>query len=322
MEPLTHLSLCTDHSEWNESYYFVFYDKKSDLGGMTRLGFKPNKQEGMTFFFLFLPNGSAAGYFQERKVKDYTTSLKVGGIRHDYQSYQRWKYLFQGKMIFVKNSEDLPNVRKYPELINKTEKVKMDINFKPINETYEYSDHMTPESLKIGKKAGDKHWEQIGSLIGNIQIGHKNFKIDNALGQRDHTYGVRDWTNVGNWLYYVVWFDESLTINPASIITEDGRISTGGFLFKDGKNIPLRTIDVVDQQYREDGVFPISSTLKIVDTIGNNYILKAQVGSIIPVPFIDSKGNQSILVQSMGKFELNDRKGGYGSFETLRKVKN
>ncbi len=321
MESITHLDLSTDHPEWNESYYFVFYDKENNLGGMTRLGFKPNKREGMTFFFLFLPNGSAAGYFREKTVKDYNKTLKVGGVSHVYQNNSKWKYLFQGKMIFVKNPEDLPKVREEPGLISTIKKVLIDISFNPINDTYEYSDYMTPESLKIGKKAGDKHWEQIGILFGNIQIGNDNYVIKDVLGQRDHTYGVRDWTNVGNWLYYVVWFDKTLAINPAAIITDDGSMSTGGFLFKDGENIPLRTIEIVDQRYRKDGVFPISSELKIIDKLNNKHILKAKVGSIIPVPFIDSEGNSSILVQSMGKFELNGRKGGYGSFETLRKVK-
>ncbi|GAG56682.1 unnamed protein product [marine sediment metagenome] len=86
MEPITHPDHCTDHLEWNESYYFVFYDKQNSLGGMTRLGFKPNKEEGMSFFFLFLPNGSAAGYFREQKVKDYNKILKVGGVCHNYQT--------------------------------------------------------------------------------------------------------------------------------------------------------------------------------------------------------------------------------------------
>jgi len=104
-------------------------------------------------------------------------------------------------------------------------------------------------------------------------------------------------------------------------ITENGQFSIGGFLFKDGKNIPLVEISIVDQQFREDGILPISSELKILDAQGFEHILKAVVGSIIPIPFIDSEGNQSILVQSMGKFELDGLSGGYGSFETLRRVK-
>ncbi len=320
MEPITHLDLCTDHPEWNESYYFVFYDKQHNIGGMTRLGFKPNKEEGMSFYFLFLPHGSAAGYFREQKVKDYVKSLKVGGVYHNYQSKSKWKYQFKGTMIFVKNPEDLSKVREQPKLISGTEKVLMDITFEPINNTFEYSDHMTPESIEIGKKAGDKHWEQIAVLSGNIKIGNKNYKIENALGQRDHTYGVRDWTGVGDWLYYVVWFNNNLAVNPAAIITEDGRLSTGGFIFKDGKNIPLKTIQVVDQQFRKDGVLPISSKLKLVDDYGISHILKARVGPIIPVPFTDREGNRAILVQSMGNFELDGIKEGYGSFETLRRV--
>ena len=52
MEPITH-SIKSDHPEWNESYYLAFLNKEHNIGGVSRIGFKPNKQEGMTFFFLF-----------------------------------------------------------------------------------------------------------------------------------------------------------------------------------------------------------------------------------------------------------------------------
>ena len=286
---------------------------------MTRLGFKPNKKEGMTFFLLFLPDGSAAGYNLIQNVEDYSKSLQVGGVIHDCKKDSRWSYKFQGNMVVVKNPEDLPEVRKNPKLIVKSINVNMNIDFNALNEVYEYSENMTPESLEIGKKAGDRHWEQIANLNGYIQIDNTNFPVKNTFGQRDHTYGVRDWTGVGNWLYYVVWFNENLAINPAAIITEDGQLSIGGFLFKDGKNIPLIDIKIIDQQFREDGVLPISSELELRDLQGNNHLLKATVGSIIPIPFLDNEGNQSILVQSIGNFELDGITGGYGTFETLRK---
>jgi hypothetical protein len=321
MEPLTHRDLCSDHLEWNESYYFVFYSKEHNLGGMTRLGYKPNIQEAMTFFFLFMPNGSAAGYNIVRKVKNYTKSLNIGNVIHNRINDSYFNYKFKGNMIAVDNPEDLPKVRQNPKLIASNLKVEFNLNFHPINEVYEYSENMTPESLKIGKKAGDKHWEQIGLLSGNIQIDNINFPIKNTIGQRDHTYGVRDWTKVGNWLYYVVWFNKNLGINPATIITEDGQLSTGGFLFKDGENIPLRSIRIVEEKFRDDGIFPVSSELEIIDALGDKHQLKAFVGPIIPVPFLDRDGNQSILVQSIGNFELDGIKGGYGAFETLRRAK-
>lgn len=320
MEPLTHLEQCTSHLEWNESYYFVFYDKKQNLGGMSRLGFKPNKHEGMAFFFLFLPNGSVAVYDLVQNIDGYVNPFQVGEVSHKYEKKSKWNYTFHGNMVVLDNPEDLPKVGKNPTLYENFVKVRLDLNFSGINRVYEYSENMTAESREIGKKAGDKHWEQIAHISGNITFGNLKFTIKKTLGQRDHTYGVRDWTGVGNWLYYVVWFHKDLGINPAVLITDDGRISTGGFLYKKGKNIPLKSIKITDQQFRKDGIFPVSSELEIVDTLGDLHHLKASVGPIIPVPFLDSKGNQSILIQSFGKFELDGIKGGFGMFETLRKV--
>lgn len=318
MEPLTHKTN-SNHPEWNESYYFAFYDKKLNMGGVSRIGFKPNKPEGMTFFFLFMPDGSAGGYHQVKNIKDYSKLLKVKGMVHRNHPDGKWNYEFKGNMIFVKKSEDLPKVREHPELISASKRVKMDLSFKPISDIYEYSEYMTPESLELGKKAGDEHWEQIAKVNGKIQVGEKVFQI-NTIGQRDHTYGIRDWTGVGNWLYYVVWFNENLAINPAAIISNDGRLSTGGFLYKNGKNIPLKSIVVKEQKFRKDGVFPISSELEIVDLSGDKHTLKAQVGNIVPIPFEDGEGNKSILIQSFGSFELDGISDGYGTFETLRKV--
>ncbi len=320
MEPLTHFHLRTNHPEWNESYYFVFYSKEHELGGMSRLGFKPNKPEGMTFFFLFLPDGAGGGYFQLNKAREYSTPLRVGKIIHENIDDGYWRYHFKGKMIFVKNSEDLPRVREDPSLVEAMKSVKMDLEFKAINDTYEYSEYMTPESLEVGKKAGDKHWEQIAEINGIIEIGEEKYSIQNELGQRDHTYGVRDWTGVGAWFYYVIWFDKNLAINPAAVITDDGRTSTGGFLYKEGKNIPLKEIKIIQQEFREDGIFPVSSELEIIDLQGEQHYLEARAGSIIPVPFKDEEGNESILIQSFGKFKLDENSKGYGTFETLRRV--
>jgi len=230
-------------------------------------------------------------------------------------------YKFNGKMIFVKNSLDIAKVKENPKLISDIQSVSMDLSYEPINEAYEYSEFMTPESREIGKKSGDKHWEQIGVVSGKLNFNNKKYLLKQVMAQRDHTYGVRDWTGVGDWFYYVVWFNENLAINPAAIITNDGRVSTGGFLFKDGKNIPLKTLRVLNQTFQDDNVFPVSSELELIDAQNYRHILKAKVGPIIPVNFQDSEGNHSILVQSFGTFELDGIKGGYGAFETLRRVR-
>ncbi|MFO7794836.1 MAG: DUF7065 domain-containing protein [Promethearchaeati archaeon] len=322
MEPIIHPNELTDHLEWNESYYLAFYDKEKEIGAVSRLGFKPNKKEAMTFFFLFLPDGFGGGYFQEKKLKEFNDSLKVGGMKHDWKPDGTWNYKFKGNIILLDDTENLPEVRKNPKLISAAKNAELNIKFNPINDVYEYSEYMTEESLELGKKAGDKHWEQIAKINGTLKVGEETYEFNDILGQRDHTYGVRDWTGVGDWLYYVIWFDEDLAVNPAAIIGEDGKLSTGGFLFRNGKNIPLKTIKVLEQTFRNDGIMPVSSKLELIDNQNITHILKAEVGPIIPVPFQDKNNQQSILVQSFGQFQLDERTDGYGTFETLRRVSN
>ncbi|MGY5871820.1 MAG: hypothetical protein RTV72_06235 [Candidatus Thorarchaeota archaeon] len=320
MEPITHKPT-SNHEEWNESYYFIFYDKENKIGGMSRIGFKPNKKEGMTFFFLFLPDGSIGAFHANDDTGHYPGALKVENVEHKCIEDGKWNYSFQGPMLIFNNPEDFTQVKDNPDVINDLVGGTIDLKYEAHNETYEYSEHMTPESLEIGKKTGDVHWEQIGRVTGSVTVGENTFMINSCLGQRDHTHGIRDWTGIGNWFYFVIWFDENLALNPAAVVMDDGRIGTGGFIYKDGENIPIETIRLVDHAYQENGVFPVSTELEIVDKKGQKYTLKASPGPIIPLPFRDENGNVSYLIQSFGSFQLDDRKGGYGSYEVLRRAK-
>ena len=318
MEPLTHKP--STQTEWNESYYFIFYDKEKKVGGMSRVGFKPNKKEGMTFFFLFLPDGSVAAYHANDDASAYPKTIQVSNVQHDCLEDGKWYYSFEGPMLIFDDPKNFAKVKENPEVISDLVGAKIDLEYSAFNETYEYSEHMTPDSLEIGKKTGDMHWEQIGKVTGSVKVGEETFEIEGCIGQRDHTHGIRDWTGVGNWFYFVIWFNENLAINPAAVVMEDGRIGSGGFIYKDGENIPLKTIRMLDHAYEEDGIFPISTKLELIDARGQKYILKAFPGEIIPVPFRGDSGNVSFLIQSFGSFQLDDIEGGYGSYEVLRRM--
>ncbi len=319
MEPLTH-NPSSSSENWNESYYFIFYDKKNNIGGMSRVGFKPNKPEGMTFFFLFLPDGTVAAYNMTDNGDHYPNSIKVGGVEHHYLEEGVWRYTFNGPLVVVNNPEDLPNARVNPSLIKDLLEAKIELEFKGINDTYEYSEFMTPESRELGKKSGDKHWEQIAKVTGTIKLEDNEYIIESAMAQRDHTHGIRDWTGIGNWFYFVVWFNEALAINPAAIVMDDGRLGSGGFLFKDGRNIPLMEITLKEHRFEKGKPYPVVTILELVDAEGNTHILEGTPGPIIPIPFNDAEGRESVLIQSFGEFTLDSIKGGYGSYETLRRI--
>ena len=315
MEPLTHPP--GPHMEWNESYYLCFSDRRNRLSGMTRLGFKPNRSEASTFLLLFLPDGSVAGFQGAEKMGHYPGSLEACGMAHVRQPDGSWRYRFAGGAAVVRDPADFPKIRENPKLITRLAPVSIDLRFTPVHDTYEYSEHMTPESREIGKKSGDEHWEQVARIGGEVRVGAEVYELVDVIGQRDHTHGVRDWTGVGNWLYYVVWFDEGLAVNPAAIVLDDGRLSVGGFLWKGGRNTPIVGLRILDQLFR-DGVIPISSTLELTDAEGVRHVLIGKAGPVVPIPFLDERGGLSVLAQGFGEFELDGIKGGYGTYETLR----
>jgi hypothetical protein len=320
MEPLTHKPT-SDHIEWNESYYFVFYDKENKIGGMSRIGFKPNRQEGTTFFFIFLPDGSVGAFHANDNASNYPTSLRVENVEHRCIEDGNWKYSFEGPLLIFNNPKDFAVVQENPEVINDLVGGKIALSYTAYNETYEYAEHMTPEALEIGKKTGDVHWEQIGKVSGTITVGEQTYEIDQCIGQRDHTHGIRDWTGVDSWFYFVIWFDDNLALNPAAVLLDDGEIGPGGFIYKDGENIPIDTIQVKKHNYDEEGVFPTSTVLELLDKKGKSYILRAAPGPFIPIPFKGDNGEISYMIQSFGTFQLDDRKGGYGSYEVLKRAK-
>lgn len=320
-EPLAHEA--KSNPEWDESYYFVFFDKRQNLGGMTRLGFKPNKDEGMAFFILFFPDGSAGSYQNMERIDDNTRKkrLQAGQVIHQPRLDGEWKYQLQANITITKRPEDLGKIDQHPELVSKMMPISMNVTFTPLNDVYEYSQNMSSKSREIGKKVGDAHWGQIGKVKGQIKLGDMVFSLEEAMGQRDHTHGVREWTGIASWLYYVVWFSEKLCINLAALVTEDGEVSTGGVIFKNGKNIPIMSIRILDEEFHED-VFPVSSKLELVDGFDGTHVLEGRAGPVVPVPFIDKEGNTSILAQSFGGFTFDGLAGGYGYFETLRRTQS
>jgi hypothetical protein len=319
MEPLTHRPT-SNNLEWNESYYFIFYDRENKVGGMSRVGFKPNKKDGMTFFFLFLPDGSIGAFHANDDARNYPATLKVEGVHFDYRGNGIWHYRFEGPMLILEKPEDFAIIQENPEVITDLVGAKIELEYKFHSDIYEYSEHMTKESLEIGKKSGDRHWEQIGKVSGSIRIGDKEYIIRECIGQRDHTHGVRDWTGIGNWFYFVIWFEDDLALNPAAVILDDGRIGSGGFIYRRGKNIPIKRIALLQHEYKKNGIIPVSTRLQLVDADGREYILEGKPGAIIPVPFKGHDGKASYLIQSFGSFQLDDIKGGYGSYEVLRKA--
>ena len=61
-------------SNWNESRYIDFWDRRQRIGGWFRIGNRPNEGHGEVSACLYLPDGSIAFWFERAVITANTLS--------------------------------------------------------------------------------------------------------------------------------------------------------------------------------------------------------------------------------------------------------
>lgn len=206
---------------WQESWYFNFADTKHDLFGLTRIGFN----------------------FHTRKIDGLIIIIRDGQPEYVYPAVN---VPFKGDWYSLKASSGL-NVR---DLIYKVEeplkkwrlilsgKNKMDLLWEAFTPPFDYHD----KDRELPPDVTGRHFEQSGKVTGNIHFKGKAFEI-NGTGQRDKSWGVRDWAHVEGWNWISAQFGENLSFNIWEGFFK-GRRYQNGFVFDKGKNYSVNDIKI------------------------------------------------------------------------------
>ena len=291
----------TDQEDWNESFYFNAYDKEQDLCLFMRIGHKPNRQEKMMFCYIMHPDGTFMGLRGEEPL--VVRDLRVKGLSYEMEEpEQRWKLLFDGQMQHI--AKDGPLMAE----------VFFDLTFDGLHELFNYRRCVTDEfKERISQVAASEHLEQFGSIRGTVAINGKTYEID-ALGERDHSWGVRDWNAPKMWVWLTGEFSPQVAFNVTKLYVEQG-IVDAGFFHEDGKTAPLDMVDI-DISYDESGT-PVSFTLGLVDTDGATRPVTARIMRHVALPFTSPDGRQkSIMYETLAEYTYKGEKG-YGIAEFL-----
>ncbi|WP_182379515.1 hypothetical protein [Nocardioides sp. WS12] len=76
------------------------------------------------------------------------------------------------------------------------------------------------------------HFEQSGHVAGSVVVGTHVADVK-GLGQRDKSWGVRDWSGINGWEWIAGQFNENLSFN-ATLTDVNNVRSPAGFFFHDG----------------------------------------------------------------------------------------
>ena len=289
-----------NHPDWNESFYFNFYDKKQDICGFMRIGLKPNRDEKSMFFFIMMPDGALLSVRDAERFKDVEFNVK--GLRYrKIEPERRWSIDYHGGM--ARDSKDGGG----------SAKVSMMLEFEGLHPLFNYRECVTGEKVEMSKTAASEHTEQYGRVRGRLVIDESQILID-ALGERDHSWGVRDWIAPTMWIWLTAQFPDGVAMNLTKLMVEEGVVDAG-FLFMNGKNLPIVEA-TVDTKYTEDGS-PSSLNILLRDKEGVEHGMKAEVIRRVKLPFVGSgTASMAIMHETLARYEFEGATG-FGIAEYL-----
>lgn len=286
--------------DWNESFYFSFYDKENDICAFMRIGLKPNRLQKNVFGFLIMPDGNIIGIKRDVPFKD--TELNAAGlVFHKIVPEKRWKLMFNGSLYSLLE-EGRPLKR-----------VSFMLDWEGLNDVFNYRDCVSAEKEFISKKVASEHLEQFGNVKGLLEVGGRQYDID-GLGERDHSWGVRDWTAPRMWIWLTCQFSEDCALNVTKLVVDQGVVDAG-FIHLDGRNIPIMEAKI-DTVYGDAGA-PESFEMVLKDKEGGSHYVTANIVKKAIMEFPNPEGyGISLMHETLAEYRMDD-KVGYGIAEYL-----
>jgi len=278
-----------EQKNWNESFYFSFYDRGNDICGFMRLGLKPNKNEKMLFCFFMMPDGSMVG--TKEAVEFDGNDLTVKGMTFEKVEDEKvWNLRFDGDLPMHTKGED------------SVVKVKFDLRFEGLNPMFNYHDCVTGDKEAMAAAVASEHLEQMVKVLGPLKVGERDLYIK-GLGERDHSWGERDWTAPRAWVWLTCQFNEGYGFNVTKLYMDKGDIDAG-FIFIDGETLPLVKVDMVTE-YDADGS-PNTLYMAMYDKDGVVYGVKGEVKKKAIMEFKGDDNRGSIMFENLARYRIDD----------------
>jgi hypothetical protein len=201
---------------WQESFYFNWADPEHRSFTLARTGYRfhPRKTDGLA---ISLRDGELELYYGPADLDhegDCSDEDPVRGMRAGdlvvtmLEPLRSWRLQIEGERG-------------------------MDMVFEALSPAFDYSAH----GAQLASTMTGSHFEQSGRVTGWTHFGAERHQVD-ALGQRDKSWGVRDWDRLEGWEWLAGQLGPDWSFNLMQTI-ENGQRLDNGFVFRDGGTHPL-----------------------------------------------------------------------------------
>lgn len=239
-------------AHWQESLYFNWADPARRAFGLTRIGyrFSENQIDGLV---LTIRDGRPEFVYPAVNLKggrpwaDHTPErgLRARGLVYRMEEpLRRWRIELGGRDA-------------------------IDLTWTAFTEPFDYHG----EGASLVPNIAARHFEQTGRVEGAVRFGGRELAID-GTGQRDKSWGVRDWARIEGWNWVSAQFGTDLAFNAWEGWFE-GRRYVNGYVHRDGANRALRQVEIVYRWSRTRHL-PAAARLVLTDEAGETIEVEAR----------------------------------------------
>ena len=284
---------------WNESYYCDFVHADGSLGGWLRLGLYPNRQVAWWTAWIVRPGHagiSSVNYEMPVPPENGLVSESVDGerveidLRRPLEEFRLAASQLMGKE-FADPADAYTDTHWQPRLLD------VDLTWTTDGIPYHY-DLTTRYEIPC-------------LVTGTVTIDGEAFTVD-GQGQRDHSWGVRDWWAFG-WCWCSMRLDDGTRVHLADIRMVPGVPVFFGYIQTPGEVHPVTALSVTEN-LGEHG-FPSKARIEVADAPRHDLALDVTPVAFGPVLLRNDDGRTSRFPRAMVRCQAEDGRSGSGWIE-------
>ncbi|WP_343602253.1 phosphotransferase [Mycobacterium sp.] len=283
---------------WNESWYADFVDAAQGLGGWVRIGLTPNQHSAWLHAVLCgpqMPTVAVVDFDAPPPADPWELRTATVGFTHSAQApLQTYRIVLQGTGQSYADPAAL--LRGEP---GTPVEVGMDLT---------WTTDGTPYRYRVVTR-----YEIPCTVSGSVTVGGAAYPVNATPGQRDHSWGVRDWWGM-DWMWSALHLDDGTHLHGVDIrIPGAPAVSIGYLQAGDGTLTELDLVGSRDE-FADNGL-PTSATLSV-----NPGALTATVEmrGHAPLRLVATDGRVSRFPRAWGTVRTADGRTGVGWLEWNR----
>jgi hypothetical protein len=284
----------TNQIKWRESYYFNWSELDNKISGFSTIGILPNEKRREFVFLLFLKDRNEI-YYKEPPLREYNQDINImlqdkRLSYHLIKPFKKWSISYQSR------------------------KMQLELAFETRFPTHNFGLNSS--------KSWHQHFESSGIITGKLANSDGEIIQVSGYGQRDKSWGFRDWHEFDKWYAGHFQFKDWSCAFRKDYSKEN--IDLSGHIARERGNTLLSSLEIETLNDRDQFKSPISATYEFEDNKGHSYKIKSsRMFKTSYIRFVrDFPGGFTELFEQMVIMEdLKTGEIGTGMMEHLRTIK-